>query len=173
MAARTKPLTNEQRAFLVREAACYVTPKVAAEAFFAKFDRRINAQTAEGYDPTKNQGRKLKPKWITLFETCREAFLKDAAAEVPESQKSVRLRMLAGAARAMEASRNYLGMAEVLKQIAQEMGNAYTNRREYTGKDGGAMKFEDVSGMTLEQIDDEIAQIVAKGKEAAAKRQAH
>ena len=47
-------------------------------------------------------------------------------------------------------------MANMLERIAKEMGNAYSNRREFTGKDRGPIQYQDAETMTDEQIRDEI-----------------
>ena len=60
------------------------------------------------------------------------------------------------AANTFKAKKNYLAMAKLLADIAKEMGNVHTNRREFTGKDGGAIKFQDVGDMTDEQITAEL-----------------
>ena len=60
------------------------------------------------------------------------------------------------AANAFKASKNYLAMARMLEQIAKEVGNVHTNRHEFMGKDGGAIKFQDVGDMTDEQLDEEL-----------------
>ena len=74
-----------------------------------------------------------------LFEQSRKSFLDYIDAHVPHANKAVRVRKLARAADAFENSKNYLAMAAMLERIAKEVGNAYTNRREFTGKDGGAL----------------------------------
>ena len=57
---------------------------------------------------------------------------------------------------------NYLAMARMLEQIAKECGNVHTNRHEFTGKDRGPIKHQDVSEMTDEQIDLKLKQIFAQ-----------
>ena len=66
---------------------------------------------------------------------------------------------LARAADAFEKNKNYLGMARMLEQLAREMGNAFSNRRELTGRKRGPIQFEDIDGMTDEAIDQELRQI--------------
>ena len=57
---------------------------------------------------------------------------------------------------------NYMAMADMLERIAKEVGNVHTNRREFTGKDQGPIKYQDVETMTEEQIEDELKQILAR-----------
>jgi hypothetical protein len=53
--------------------------------------------------------------------------------------------------------------ASLLKQVAEEVGNVYTNRREHTGKAGGAIKreYRDVEEMTDEELRAEPRQILS------------
>ena len=63
------------------------------------------------------------------------------------------------------------GMNVVLQvwdeQIGREMGGAFTNRREFTGKNQGPIKIEAVADMTDEQIDAELERLwgIAHGDE--------
>ena len=85
---------------------------------------------------------------------------------VPEVHKAVRVQDLAKAARKFKQQKNYIAMAKMLEQIAKEVGNVHSNRHEFTGKDGGAIKFEDVGDMTDEMLESEIDRLWAK-REAA------
>ena len=113
----------------------------------------------ERYDPHKHAGRRIAQRWKDLFEFARKAFLDDVVAQVPHAHKSVRIKKLARASDAFEKSKNYMAMARMLEQIAKEVGNVHTNRREFTGKDRGPIQFEDIDGMTDEAIDQELRQI--------------
>ena len=63
------------------------------------------------------------------------------------------------ASAAFEQNGNFLGMARMLEQAAKEVGGSFTNQRQHTGKDGGAIKYEDVTQMTDEQLDAELRQL--------------
>ena len=79
---------------------------------------------------------------------------------------TVRVQELARASRFFRDKGNFMAMADMLERIAKEVGNVHTNRREVTGKGGGAIKYEDVGDMTDEMLDDEIERLWAK-REAA------
>ena len=79
---------------------------------------------------------------------------------------TVRVQELARASRFFRDKGNFMTMADMLERIAKEVGNVHTNRREVTGKGGGAIKYEDVGNMTDEMLDDEIERLWAK-REAA------
>jgi len=149
-------LNDQHRAFLVREMACYASPLEAATALKVKFGIEVTPQAAQHYDATKNGGSKPSKKWAELFALLREAFLEDVTASVPFANRSVRVRKLAQAAATFEKQKNLLAMARILEMIAKEVGGAFTNKRELTGKDGGPIRYADVSDMTDEQIHAEL-----------------
>ena len=156
----TKKLNDDHRAFLVREFACFATPMEAADALREEYGIEIAPQSAQHYDSLSFAGSKAAKKWHELFAVARQAFLDDVVARVPHAHKAVRIRKLARASDAFENSKNYMAMANMLERIAKEMGDVHTNRREYTGKDGGAIKYQDIETMTDEQIDQELRQIL-------------
>ena len=151
-------LKYEHKAFLVQRLAVFDTPKQASEALKIEYRVEISPQGAEAYDPGKRAGRRLSERWQVLFETIRERFL-DRLDEIPASHKAVRVHMLARAADSFKSRGNYLAMANMLERIAKEMGNVHSSRREFTGKDRGPIKYQDVETMTDEQIDQELKQI--------------
>lgn len=128
-------LTDEARAFVVQQLAMWDAPSVVAKALKAEFGLTVTPQAVEAYDPTKRAGRNLVPKWRTLFEATRKAFIDDSAT-IGIANRSVRLRRLERMATQAEAMSNLALAAQLHEQAAKEMGNAYTNRRELTGKDG-------------------------------------
>ncbi len=159
MAKTTKKLKDHHRAFLVREFACFATPMEAAVALRQEYGIEVTPQSAQHYDATSGAGSRAAKKWHDLFDVSRQAFLVDVKERIPHAHKSVRIQKLARAADAFEKNKNYLGMARMLEQLAREMGDAFSNRRELTGRDRGSIKFEDVNSMTDDQIDAELRQI--------------
>ncbi len=101
-----------------------------------------------------------------LFGRARKAFLEDVKSRIPHAHKALRIKKLARASDAFEKSKNYIAMARMLEQIAKEVGNVHTNRREFTGKDRGPIKYQDIETMTDEQIEDELKQIFAQSGHA-------
>ena len=156
MAGRGNKLNDEQRAFLVRENACYARPTEAAKALLDHFGIEITPSNAEKYDPTKVAGKRCAEKWRVLFKATRKAFIKHLETRIPHAHKAYRVKKLAAAADAFEASKNYVAMANMLEKIAKEIGNAYTNRYEHTGKDGGPIQYQPVEQMTDDELDAEI-----------------
>lgn len=144
----TKKLKDDHRAFLVTEFACFATPKQAADALKQEFGIRISPQGAQHYDVTSGAGSRSAKKWKALFAIEREAFTKHAELRIPEAFQAVRIQKLALASREFEQKKNFMAMADMLERIAKECGNVHTNRREVTGKGGGAIQYEDVSEMS-------------------------
>ena len=159
MASNRHRLTDEQRAFIVEQIACFATPTEAALAVYQEFGVEINAHNVEKYDYTKQAGKRCAKKWHALYDVTRKAFLKHIEERVPHAHKAVRVKKLANASDVFERAGNYVAMAGMLEKIAKECGGAYTNRFEHTGKDGGAIKVMDVDQMTEEQCDDEMRRL--------------
>lgn len=161
-------LQDIHKALLVRELACFATPKEAAAALNEAFGVEITPQGAERYDPNKKAGSRLADRWRTVFKATRKKFLSDMSTAIPEAHKAVRVRYLAHAARALKDNRNYQGMADMLERISKELGNVYTNKREYTGKDGGPIETKDLTSMmTPAQIDEQIYALLGRQKNPA------
>ncbi|RUX08218.1 MAG: DUF2280 domain-containing protein [Mesorhizobium sp.] len=128
-------LNTEVQTFVVQSLACFDTPSIVVEAVRREFGESITRQTVEGYDPTKKAGSGLALKWRSLFEETRKTFLEDTAS-IAISHRAVRLRALQRMADKAENMGNMSLAAQLHKQAAEEVGNAFTNRRELTGKDG-------------------------------------
>lgn len=135
MASRQPQLADEVKRFIINGLAAFDTPSQVAAAVREEFGVEVSRQAVEGHDPTKHAGRNLATKWRTMFETARADFINEAT-QVPIAHRSTRLRALDRMAKAAERKGNFPLAAALNKQAAEEMGNAFTNRRELTGKDG-------------------------------------
>lgn len=135
MAAPNPGMTDEIRVFVIQALASFDTPSQVVDAVKQEYGVQMTPQAVQAYDPTKYAGRNLKPKWKAIFDKARKAFVDDASS-IPIAHRSTRLRALQRMAQAAERKGNYVLAAQLHKQAAEEMGNAYTNRRELTGKDG-------------------------------------
>ena len=153
-------LSDAHRAFIVQQLAAFMGPSETAEAVNEKFGLDVSRQAMERYDPNKHAGRRIAQKWKDLFEYTRQAFLDDVTARVPESFKSVRVQELARASRIFKKNGNLMAQAAMLERVAKEMGNIHTNRYEFTGRDRGPIKFQDVDDMTDDQIDQELRRLL-------------
>lgn len=130
-------LTDEVRTFIVQALACFDAPAVVADAVRKDFGVSVTPQSVEGYDPTKRAGRKMAPKWRTIFDETRKSFL-ECTADIGIANRPVRLRRLQAMADKAQGMGNLALAAQLLEQAAKECGDAYSNRHklEHTGKDG-------------------------------------
>lgn len=135
MAANNPGMTDEVKAFVVQALASFDSPSQVVESVKAEYGLLLTPQGVQAYDPTRYSGRKLAQKWRILFEKARQSFIDDASS-IPIAHRSSRLRALQRMAAKAESKGNFPLAAQLHKQAAEEMGNAYTNRREITGKDG-------------------------------------
>ncbi len=121
-------LTDEAKRFAVQQLAMFETPSEVAKAVKEEFGLEITRQAVEAYDPNKRAGSALSEEFRALFELTRSTFLTDTAA-IGVSHKVVRLRTLARLIETAEKRGNAILAANLLVQVAKEMGDAYTNRQ--------------------------------------------
>jgi hypothetical protein len=145
-------LSDGVKAYIVQALACFDTPSVVVAAVKKEFSVDVSRQLVENYDPTKRAGDNLSAKWRMLFEETRKVFLEDTAT-IAISHRAVRLRALQRMAEKAEERGNMVLASSLLKQAAEEVGGAYTNRRELTGKDGKDLPVP-VSPVTIFQLPD-------------------
>jgi hypothetical protein len=132
-------LTDEVKTYIVQALACFDSPSTVSAAVKKEFGVDASRQLVESHDPTKRAGSGLAPKWQALFEETRKSFLEDTAG-IAVSHRAVRLRALQRMQEKAEDRGNMVLAASLLEQAAKEMGGAYTNRRELTGKEGGPVE---------------------------------
>lgn len=145
-------LNDEVKTYIVQALACFDSPSVVAAAVKKDFGLDVSRQLVESHDPNKKAASGLAPKWRALFEETRKTFLEDTAT-IAISHRAVRLRALQRMAEKAENAGNMVLASSLLKQAAEEVGNAYTNRRELTGKDGKDLPVP-VSPVTIFQLPD-------------------
>ena len=145
-------LSDEVKTYIVQALACFDSPSVVAAAVKKEFGVDVSRQLVESHDPNKKAASGLAPKWKVLFEETRKTFLEDTAT-IAISHRAVRLRALQRMADKAETQGNMVLASSLLKQAAEEVGGAYTNRRELTGKDGKDLPVP-VSPVTIFQLPD-------------------
>jgi hypothetical protein len=145
-------LPDEVKAFIVQSLACFDGLAVVVAAVKKDYAIDVSRQLVESHDPTKKAGTNLGSKWRALFEETRKAFLEDTT-QIAISHRAVRLRALQRMAVKAEDQGNMVLASSLLKQAAEEVGGAYTNRRELTGKDGKELPVP-VSPVTIFQLPD-------------------
>ncbi len=132
-------LKDDVKTFIVQALACYDTPSQVVHAVKQEFGIEVPRAQVALYDPTKTAGRSLGAKLRDLFTATRKAFL-DEAATIPIAQQAYRLRVLQRLQQQAESRGNAALAAQLLEQAAKEVGGAFTNRREVTGKGGGPIQ---------------------------------
>lgn len=130
-------LTKEHKRFIVRALACFDTPKQVADAVKEEFGFVLSRQSVQFYDPTV--GPRPGKEWIAIFEETRKTFLDEAAKE-PVAHRAVRVRRLARMAERAESKGNTVLAASLYEQIAKEVGDSFTNKRDVNAKVGGSLE---------------------------------
>lgn len=128
-------LTEDIQTYIVQALACFDSPSTVAAEVKKEFQVEISRQLAESYDHTKRAGQKVGAQWRALFDETRKTFLEDTA-QIGISHRSVRLRALHRMAERAESMSNLALAAQLHKQAAEEIGGAFTNRRELSGPGG-------------------------------------
>jgi hypothetical protein len=129
-------LTEDVQAFIVQQLACFLTPSQVAAAVSEEFGVEIGRQQAWKYNPERNP--ELAPKWRAMFDATRAAFVAETA-QIGIAHRAYRLRRLESYLHRAEETKRYGLAAQLLKQAAEEVGGAYTNKREVAGKDGAPL----------------------------------
>lgn len=158
-------LTDEMKAFLVKELAMYATPSQAARALQEHFGVKIERHQAADYDPESRSGSRrshLAERWRVQFRETRTKFL-NAVNNIAIANRAYRLRMLDKMMRAAEARGNLALAASLLEQAAKEMGDVYTNRQtlKHSGSVDTAVK------LSPDQLRDGIMALVQKARQRA------
>jgi hypothetical protein len=126
-------LTDPIKEFIVQRLAMFDTPTEVADAVKAEFGITVDRRQVQLYDAERS-GEKPAAKWIALFETTRAEFLTEKA-KVPVAHRAVRIRELEKLYHGSKQAKNRVLAAQLLEQIAKEVGDAYTNRRVLSPED--------------------------------------
>lgn len=159
-------LTRPQQMHIVRELACFERPSDVRDSLKALYGVEIvNLSQITYYDPTTSTAN-LADELRELFAVTRKKFVEDTA-DVAISHRSVRLRRLERLIAKLEQKldeplpqknlmllKDLIGEVRALyKQVAEEVGGVFTNRRELTGKDGERLiPAEPLDDMTDEEL---------------------
>jgi hypothetical protein len=161
--ALSEELAFNVKRFIVQRLACYETPNQVAKAVKEEFQLEVSRQRVHFYDPTAKAGAALMPELKELFDTTRKAFLEEIG-NIPIANKAVRLRALN---KQLEffGEKNAAGIVKDLcEAAAKEMGNAFTNRREFSGPNGGPIETK----ASAQALTDEQLETIARGGSAGA-----
>ena len=135
-------LPGSVQKFIVELLACYESPSDVAKAVLHEFDLHVSKQQVEYYDATKRASAKgLSKKLTEHFRSVRKAYNQDHAANL--GQLDYRNGIRSFMVRSALARGNFPLVDSLLVNAAKDQGGAFTNRRELTGKDGGAIRISD------------------------------
>lgn len=130
-------LKEPVKIFIVQALACRDTPQEVAELVKQEFKLSIDRVQVAAYDPTKQSGKNLSKKFITLFEDTRKKF--DAGLiDIPIANKHYRMKRYN--ALLEKNTKNTVMSLKILEQAAKDVGGQFTNKQEITGKDGGPLE---------------------------------
>lgn len=154
--AKKQTLSDEVKTFIVMQLASFDPPSVVAESVKQEFGITVSRQVVSTYDPATKSGARLGERWKVLFERARKDF-RESTDDIPLASKAVRVRTLNRMAMKAVEKNNAPLAASLMKQIAEEMGDVFTNRHkhELTGKNGGPIETKqrfDLAGMTDEEL---------------------
>lgn len=153
-------LTDDAKITLVQALACFDTPTQAADQVAQEHGVKIGRDQAIKYDPTKPAGKNLSKKLREIFTATRQKFLDDVSA-IPISNQSYRLRVLQRNLERADQRGNAAMVTSILEQAAKELGGAFTNRRELTGKNGQPLAMA-TTNVTPEQLKEVVESVQAK-----------
>ena len=148
-------LSDEAKLYVVQALARFQSPSAIAKALQENFDTEFKPPAILHYDPTCAQGKDLAPALKELFESTRERFLEDLNA-IPVANAAYRLTKIQGVVERAEMRGNDAMVLQASEQAAKEVGGVFTNRRELTGKDGGAIQTQRVPADLSQLSDDEL-----------------
>lgn len=151
-------LTDDVKAFIVQSLACFDTQAQVIAAVKQEFGVVVTPQQCNAYSPTTKNGARMSGRLKQLYDETRKRFLEDAS-QIPIANQTFRLRAMNRLLTKAEAAGNAALAAQLLEQAAKEIGGAFTNRRELTGKGGTPIAIRTSKDLS----DDELAAIAAGG----------
>ena len=153
-------LKDEVKLAIVQALACFDTPSQVVDQVKQEFGLALARQQVAGYDPTKPSGKKLSKKLLEVFQATRQKFLDDVST-IPISNQSYRLRVLQRNLERADQRGNAAMVSTLLEQAAKELGGAFTNRRELTGKNGQPLAVA-TSNVTPDELKEVVESVQAK-----------
>lgn len=117
--------SEAEKVEIVRALACFTAPSKIVADFKAR-GVQTDIRQIGSYDPTRSYFE-AGPRWRDLFEATRKTFIEDLDS-IPAASKAFRINLLSEAAMDARMKGNTALMAQHLKQIAEDIGGALTNR---------------------------------------------
>lgn len=127
-------LSDDAQLFIVQRLAMFDGPMEIVSAAKDDLGLEISPEQVRHYDPERPDAQVAK-KWRALHAHTRAAFLKEMMT-IPLAHRAVRIRELTKLFEDAKRRKNVVLAAALLEQIAKEVGDAYTNKREHSGPGG-------------------------------------
>jgi len=127
-------LEKEHQIYIVEQLAMFERLKTVQTRLKEIYGIELSLPGIQHYQITSKE---LSKDLRKVFNSTRKQFLANSLT-IPLANKNVRLQKLQNIFDKQEDSpiQNSVEMRATLKQAAEEMGDAYTNKREVTGKNG-------------------------------------
>jgi hypothetical protein len=126
-------LTEHQKLEIVEALAGFQSPSAIIAHFRSAHGLDLTHKQVGRYDPTRPY-YDAGDRWREIFEARRKSYLEDVSA-IPVAHKAYRLNMLQEGIDVARAAKNWVLVAQLLKQAAEEVGRAPTSQ--------GALQIDD------------------------------
>jgi hypothetical protein len=142
-------LSEDAQTFIVQALACGRRPSFVVKDVKAEFGLTVSREQVLFYHPERGgEGKRLAQKWKDLFAKTQAAYEAEKV-KVGIAQQTYRLLLYQRAAEFYEERGNYVLAAEMAVLAAKEVGGAYTNKRELTGRGGEPLVPPDIAATIL------------------------
>lgn len=134
-------LSNIHKEAIVVALARFRSPTEVAAMLKADFELDLGEHAVQQivkYDPTR-PAFEAGEKWRPIFEAAREAYINDVKL-VPAAGQAYRLNTLQEGIEAAKKAKNWRLVADLLEQVAKEVGGVLTNSRDLNINDGRRAK---------------------------------
>jgi hypothetical protein len=119
-------LTDKEKRKVVQRLACFEAPAEVVEWAADELEKDLSVQQVCYYDP--NRSGDTSGRWRQLFKETRRSFLEDFDG-LDLSHTAVRVQELTDLYEAARQSGDIDRAAQLLRQIAKEVGGKFTNKR--------------------------------------------
>jgi len=136
-------LSELQKREIVAALACFCDSATIIANFRSEHGLELSHKQVGRYDPTRSY-YDAGDKWRELFEARRKTYLENVA-DVPIAHQGYRLQMLQQGVDAAKKAKNWVLLAELLKQAAKEVGGTLTNGRKVRTDDRHTSPIDDMT----------------------------
>jgi hypothetical protein len=132
-------LSEPHKEEIVIQLARFRRPAEVVEYMRDEHEIELTVQQVRTYDPTNPRFEADRDKWPPIFEAARKAYIEDVKL-VPVANQAFRLNELHDLYKKAKKAKNMKLAADLLEQIAREVGGVLTNSRELNINDARRAK---------------------------------